>query len=99
MDAQDVIALTLVVAALVYLGRTFQRQVQGRSGCGCAHAGKGSRCGAVNRLPLLTPESVGRPFPTVDERSATPASQQEEADKQHPGASAADPHPTQPHLE
>lgn len=76
MEVQDIIALTLVAACVAYLIRTFQRQVQGRSGCGCAHAKNGTGCGAINRLPLVTPDAVGRPFAANGDRSTTPTHQQ-----------------------
>ena len=77
MGLQDVIALTLALAAAVYMGRLLVKMMTGSKGCAC---GKVSRPAdshgsgqpdsrqpnsrQLRRLPLVTIEQVGRPHAT-----------------------------------
>ena len=67
MNAQDLIALGLAVAALAYVVRLIARTLRGKGGCGCSK-GKGA-CGAgqratagragIKRVPLVTINQIG----------------------------------------
>ncbi len=72
MGLQDVIALTLALAAAVYMGRSLVRMMTGSKGCACGKASRPADSqGAgqhnsrqLRRLPLVTIEQVGTPHPT-----------------------------------
>lgn len=92
MGLQDVIALTLTLAAVVYMGRSLVGMMAGSKGCGCAKAPRSADSpGAgqpnsrqLRRLPLVTIEQVGRPHPT-GRTSAHPATRRLDPTEQPPG--------------
>ena len=72
MGLQDVIALTLALGAVVYLGRSLVGMMTGSKGCACGKvsrpadsqdAGQRNRT-HLKRLPLVTIDQVGKPYPT-----------------------------------
>ena len=72
MGLQDVIALTLALAAAVYMGRLLVKMMTGSKGCACgkvsrpadSHGSGQPDSRQLRRLPLVTIEQVGRPHPT-----------------------------------
>ena len=72
MGLQDVIALTLALAAAVYVGRSLVGLMSGSKGCACGKVSppadsqgtEQNNSRQLRRLPLVTIEQVGRPNPT-----------------------------------
>lgn len=77
MGLQDVMALVVVAGAVVFLGRDVWRATKGQHRCACSHSeetdrdsqparpvtGQSSRRSSVIRLPLITVDEVGKPYP------------------------------------
>ncbi len=69
MTAQDWIALSVVLLAVLYALRSFWRAVKGQGGCGCSGGGDvgGGTCSAardrsgLKRRPVVTPDEIGLP--------------------------------------
>ena len=78
MQTQDIIALTLAAAALVYVGRTLMHTWKGSSGCGHTGCGKHDDRGSkLKHLPLVT---IGRGDTANASTSSSPRTRPPSAD-------------------
>ena len=65
MGVQDIVALLVAAAAVGLVGRSLVRALGGRGGCRCDRGDPCKRDGGATavskRMPLVTPDQVGRP--------------------------------------
>ncbi len=65
MGVQDIVALLVAAVAAGLVGRSLMRSLGGRGGCRCDRGEPCKRDGdtttAPKRVPLVTPDQVGRP--------------------------------------
>ena len=61
MGVQSVIVLVMVTAAAAYLGRLAWRAFSSPGTCRCRQGPEAGQAGGIKKLPLVTPDQIGRP--------------------------------------
>ncbi len=74
MTIQNAIVLTIVVAAGSFLLRSLWTAFRSKGGCHCGQAAKSGDSTGIKRVPLITPDQIGRPgqSATTEKPTANP---------------------------
>ena len=72
MGVQDIIVLSVVTLAAAYMVLWVWRTLTASGGCHCSRTKPNSTSRGLKRLPLVTPDQIGKPHISVREASSAP---------------------------
>lgn len=70
MGVQDIIVLSVVALAAGYMVLWVWRSLTASGGCNCSHSKADTASRGLKRLPLVTPDQIGKPHISVREASS-----------------------------